>query len=60
MQQKLQPNEVKLTSVILITLKGKEFLPILDKVEKERIYQKVNTPSFLPNVDQEDQKFGNQ
>lgn len=57
MQQNLQPNEVKLTSIVLTILKGKESLPILDKVEKERRYQKVNIPSYLPIVGQEDQEF---
>lgn len=56
-QQNLQPNEVKLTSIVLTTLKRKESLPILDKVEKERRYQKVNIPSYLSIVGQEDQEF---
>ena len=57
MQQNLQQNEAKLTSIVLTILKGKESLPILDKVEKERRYQKVNIPSYLPIVGQEDQEF---
>lgn len=56
-QQNLQPNEVKLTSIILITPKGKESLYILHKIEIQRRYQKVNIPNYLPNFGQEDQKF---
>lgn len=59
-QQNLQPNEVKLTSIILITPKGKESLYILDKIEKQGDIKRLTFLIIFQILARKIRNFGNQ